>query len=81
MLAKFVSACGGIQYKEISDKYLYDNIMLPVATDLDYISYKENTPTYPDFMIRTFRYENTTYDELHHKRIAVYKEYIKKVKL
>jgi hypothetical protein len=80
MLAKFISACGGIQYIEISDRNLYDGFSIPVTQEMDYIPFVEETPMYLDMMIRTFRYDSSAYDELHRKRMPVYKEYIKKWK-
>jgi hypothetical protein len=80
MLAKFVSACGGIQYKEISDKNLYDAFLIPVSQESEFIPFDEKTPLFLDMIIRTFRYDSSGYDELHKRRIPIYKEYIRKWK-
>lgn len=81
MLAKFISACGGIQYIEISDKNQWDSFIIPVMQELEFIPFDEGKPIYPDMIVRTFRYDNTIYDELHKRRMPVFKEYIKKCKL
>jgi len=78
MIAKFISSCGGIQYREISNKYLYDDYYIPVFIEQDYCTPQPLTTYTNDMSIRTFRYKETSYDELHKRRMPVYKEYIKR---
>jgi len=80
ILVKFISACGGVQYKEIPEENFYMDYYILVLTEplnpfgpLEELCYSS--------MHRTFRYDGQEYDQIHRKNMPVYREYIKQRKI
>lgn len=77
ILVKFISACGGVQYREIPEDNTYMDYYIAIYVEplmpfgpLEDIAYIEPSR-------RTFRYDGYEYDQIHKSNMPVYKEYIK----
>lgn len=78
MLVKFISACGGISYHDIPESNMYNDYYIPIAIEPKKIGFAYSLEELSiGYKTRTFRYDTNQYDELHHKRMTIYREYVK----
>lgn len=75
MLAKFVTSCGCIAYRDIPSKS-GDILYIPICRD----TIRWETPySKPEIetLVREFKYQCVVLDELHGKTMPLYREFVK----